>query len=119
MKTEQEINNLRGGILALRTNVSNLTAKLDAARKQLYDDTIRLYQYESGLNVGDTISWRRDIKNGKYGFEGLDEEPIKEPIGEIQAFEYTDYTGMRLYVKRGDLHCIISAKDIIEPVKSI
>lgn len=112
MKNEQEINNVRGSISANRNRVINLTAQLDAARKQLYDDAIRLYQYENNINVGDTIEWVSYIPEHerKYGFEGILDEHKPLPVGEIVSFSYSDYTGIQINVKSGNTYVVLDAK---------
>lgn len=120
MKTVQEINNIRGAITACRKNVTNYTEKLEASRKELYGHIITLFKYQNDLEVGDTVSWEWFIDKDKYGFECLDETFIDEPIGEIESFNYTDYTGIQLIIKRGQLSVILGNKmSVIKDGKTI
>lgn len=116
MKTRQEINNIRGSVSACRNKVILLTTQLEQARRQLYDDTIRLFQYETGINIGDTVSWNWKVNNDIYGFEALTQAPFPDPIGEVVAISYTDYTGIQITVKRGNLQAILSKKDLCLPI---
>lgn len=118
MKKDQEINNIKGSLSANRQKVVNLTAQLDAARKQLYEDMIKLYQYENDINIGDTVTWEPYIAlhERKYGFESINDEPMPEPIAEIVSFDYTDYTGIQIHVKRDNIHTVLDRKTPIKIV---
>lgn len=97
MKKEQEINNIRGAITAQRANILNLSAKLEFNRKNLYSDMVTLFKYENDLNIGDTVKWQQS------GFldEILDTKRSIERIGKITSINYTDYTGIQVFVSTG------------------
>ena len=114
IKTDQEMNNLRMAIAEDKKAIKNLTEKLDAARKSKYHNSIILYQAENDVKVGDTIKWEWKPSTEKHGFEGLNDEPLPEPIGEITHFSCTDYTGIQIHVKCGVKQVILTKDNTIK-----
>ncbi len=116
MKTEQEMNNLRMTVAEDRKAVNNFTSKLDAARKMLYHNSVILYKAENNIDIGDTVEWVWKTDTNKYGFEGINDEPLPEPIGEIFDITCTDYTGILLHIRRGGLLTELNNKTTITKV---
>ena len=110
------MNNLRMTVAEDNKAIKNLSEKLDAARKSKYHNSIILYQAENDVKVGDTVRWEWRPNTEKYGFEGLNDEPLPEPVGEITYFSCTDYTGIQVHVKCGAKQVILTKDNTIKTV---
>lgn len=116
MKTEQEMNNLRMTVAEDNKLIKNLSEKLTAARLNKYHNSIILYQAENDVKVGDTVRWEWKPDTEKYGFEGINDEQLPEPVGEITYFSCTDYTGIQVHVKCGAQQVILTKDNTINKI---